>query len=368
MSWQAYFSGNIYFGINAIEDNYKALKGLGKQALIVTGQGGSSRKIGALNDMCIALQQLSITWKLFDQVEANPSIATIRAGAHMAQACQADFIVGIGGGSPLDAAKAIAILALNEISDDEILNQRFGEVLPVVAIPTTAGTGSEVTPYSILTFPQLETKKSIASPKIIPRLAFLDPAYTRALPYRITVDTAVDAYSHALESYLAVKSTPLSELYAKEALGILGSELKKLTEDRELDLNQREALLYGSMLGGMAISSTGTSIPHAMGYYLTYFKGVPHGRANGMIMPAYMDFNLRKTSDARVNEAMQISGLDNIDQFEDLMLKLCGKAPACNPEEQKRFIEQTLQAKNLANNIAIPKREDVIFILEKMLT
>ncbi len=367
MSWQANFSSNIHFGVNAIKDNNKALEGLGKQALIVIGQGGSARKIGALGDLCKALQQQSIAWEVFDQVEANPSIDTVRAGARLAKEYQTDCIVGIGGGSPLDAAKAIAILAMNEINDDELLNQQFGEVLPVVAIPTTAGTGSEVTPYAILTFPLLETKKSIASPKIIPRLAILDPAYTSELPYRITVDTAVDAYSHALESYLAVRATPLSELYAREALRILGPELQKLTKDDVIDLNQREALLYASMLGGMAISTTGTSIPHALGYSLTYFKGVTHGRANGMIMPAYMDFNLRKSDHPKVKEALRVSGLDSFEQFEDIMFKLCGKTPVCSSEEKQLFIKQTMQTKNLVNNLVAPERKDLESILEYML-
>lgn len=368
MSWQAYSFTNIHFGVNAMEDNHKALEGLGKKALIIIGQGGSARKNGALSDLCKALQQQSIAWKVFDQVEANPSIDTIRAGALMARECQADFIVGIGGGSPLDAAKAIAILAVNEIGNDELLNLQFGEVLPIAAIPTTAGTGSEVTPYSILTFPLLETKKNIASPKIIPRLAFLDPAYTSDLPRRVTVDTAVDAYSHALESYLAVRATPLSELYAREALSILGSQLKMLAAGEQPDLSQRTSLLYGSMLAGMAISTTGTSIPHAMGYYLTFFKGVTHGRANGMIMPAYMNFNLSQGTHPKIKETLPISGFDSFEQFQSIMYELCDQTPVCSPEEKQRFIEQTLQAKNLANNIVSPGREDLEYILEYMLS
>jgi len=368
MSWQSYASSRIIFGLNAIAENHSALAGLGKKALIVIGQGGSARRIGALDDLCQALKQLDITWGLFDQVEANPSIETVRQGAQLARDCAVDFIIGIGGGSPLDAAKAIAILAVNEASEEELLNQQFGDVLPLIAIPTTAGTGSEITPYSILTFPALETKKSIASPKIIPRLAILDPGYTRDLSYRITVDTAVDAYSHALESYLAVRANPLSELYAREALSILGPELRKLLESPDLDLQQREALLYGSMLGGMAISTTGTSIPHALGYCLTYFKDVPHGRANGMIMPAYMDFNRRKSSHPKIMEALRISGFGELDQFASLMRKLCGKAPACSPEEKNRFMEQTMQAKNLVNNIVTPGQEDLTYMLEHVLS
>ncbi len=368
MSWQAYSSANIYFGVNVMADNYKALEGLGKKALIVIGQGGSARNNGALSDLCQALQKLSIDWEIFDQVEANPGIDTVRAGALLARDYQADFIVGIGGGSPMDAAKAIAILAVNEITNDELLNLQFGEVLPVAAIPTTAGTGSEVTPYSIITFPLLETKKSIASSKIIPGLAFLDPAYTSNLPRRVTVDTAVDAYSHALESYLAVRSTPLSEIYAREALNILGFQLKMLSNNEQLDLNQREALLYGSMLAGMAISTTGTSIPHAMGYFLTYFKGVAHGRANGMIMPAYIDFNLRKSAHPKIMEALRISGFDGFEQFQNLLYELCDQVPTFTPEEKQRLIEQTLQAKNLVNNIVTPQRGDLEYILEYMLS
>lgn len=368
MSWQASYPNKIYFGSNAIEDSAHSLAELGKKALIVIGQGGSARKNGALDDLCKMLQKHSIGWEIFDQVEANPGIDTVRAGAQLARNCMADFIIGIGGGSPLDAAKAIAILAVNDLNNDELLNIKFEKVLPVASIPTTAGTGSEVTPYSILTFPVLETKKNIATPKIIPKLAILDPAYTQELPARVTVDTAVDAYSHALESYLSVRATSLSELYASEALHILGDQLRMLAGNTIPDSRQREQLLYASMLAGMAISTTGTSIPHAMGYYLTFFKEITHGRANGMIMPAYMEFNLRKTAHPKVHEVLKISGFDSLESFQMLMYALCDQVPALNPAEKQRFIEQTLQAKNLVNNLVKPDQEDLEAILEYMLT
>lgn len=368
MIWQSYLPSQIYFGINTIKEHDQIFQGLGRKALIVIGQGGSARRTGALDDICQSLQQQQIDWEIFAQVEANPSIDTARAGAKQAQACKADFIIGIGGGSPLDAAKAIAILAVNEIAEEALLSQQYGPVLPLVAVATTAGTGSEITPYSILTFPAQQTKKSIASPKIIPRLAILDPAYTSQLPYQITVDTAVDAYSHALESYLSVNATPLSELHAREALGILGAQLKMLVQAEEITLQDREALLYGSMLGGMAISTTGTSIPHALGYTFTFYKDIPHGRANGMIMPAYMDFNLKNCAHPKVRQALQISGFDHLEQFEHLMEELCGPPPVCSPEEKERFIEQTMQAKNLVNNLVTPSRENLADILQRTLS
>lgn len=367
MLWQSYLPGHIYFGTNIIKENNNILQGLGSKALIVTGQGGSARRIGALDDICQALQHQHINWEIFDQVEANPSIDTARAGARLARACGADFIIGIGGGSPLDAAKAIAILARNDISEEALLNGQYGEVLPLAAVATTAGTGSEITPYSILTFPAHKTKRSITSPKIIPRLAILDPRYTSELPWQITADTAVDAYSHALESYLSVKTTPLSEVYAHAALKILGAELKLLSHSKTVTMASREALLFGSMLGGMAISTTGTSIPHALGYPFTFYKDVPHGRANGLIMTAYLDYNLHHSADPKTSQALEISGFEDLQHFQRLMETLCGPAPVCSQSEKETFIEQTMQAKNLVNNLITPSRQDLIEILEKTL-
>ena len=367
MLWQSYLPSHIYFGSNIIKEDKNILQGLGSKALIVTGQGGSARRIGALDDICQALEHLHINWEIFDRVEANPSIETARTGARIAKACGADFVIGIGGGSPLDAAKAIAILTNNDISEEALLSGQYEKVLPLVAVATTAGTGSEITPYSILTFPLQKTKKSIASSKIIPRRAILDPAYTSGLPWQITADTAVDAYSHALESYLSVKSTPLSEVHASAALKILGAELRLLGHSKEVTRASREALLFGSMLGGMAISTTGTSIPHALGYPFTFYKDVPHGRANGLIMPAYLEFNLSNDAAPKTRQALEISGFEDLAHFKQLMEALCGSAPLCSQSDQATFIEQTLQAKNLVNNLISPNRQDLIEILEKTL-
>lgn len=368
MSWQSYFPTNIFFGAQAIADNSESLTTLGKRALIVTGQGGSAKRTGALDDICRTLDHSSVKWEVFAQVEANPSIATVRKGAQLARVSQADFVIGIGGGSPLDAAKAIAVLAVNEVPDEELFTRQFEQVLPIVAVPTTAGTGSEVTPYSIITNPATEMKQRILSSRIIPQLAFLDPGYTMELPGRITVDTAVDAYSHVLESYLIRKATPITDLLSLEGMRILGAELKKLVATNQpLDWDSRASLLYGSLLGGLAISITGTTIPHVMGFALTYFKDVPHGRANGMIMPAYMRFNHSKTADPKVMTALRASGFDDLNQFSDLMRKLSGEPPECNATEKELFIDRTMEANNIRNNIAVPDREDIKQLLESVL-
>ncbi|MEN6461161.1 MAG: iron-containing alcohol dehydrogenase family protein [Syntrophomonas sp.] len=368
MTWQWRLPTNIFFGADAVKNNYKSLESLGKKALIVMGQGGSARRNGALNDVCHALQQCSMTWENFDQVEANPSIATVRKGAEIAQISKCDYIIGIGGGSPLDAAKAIAILAVNDISDEKLVNLEFETALPLVAVPTTAGTGSEVTPASILTYPEVESKINVSSPLIIPRLAFLDPVYTLDLPLSITIDTAVDSLAHALEGYLAKRANPVTDIIARDALGILGPKLKEMAAGQHLTLEDRDNLLYASMLAGMVISHTGTSIPHALGYSLTYFKGLPHGRATGMILPGFMDFNVLHSNSPKVKAAMQWAGFKSVEEFRSILQRLLGKAQDCTQVEKEKYIEicMELKAKSVANNLVAANKNDLLNMINNL--
>lgn len=344
-------------------ENSGVLQNMGRQALVVTGRGGSSRRNGSLEDICTALDKCHIKWELFDKVEPNPSVTTVMEGAQQAQISKADFIVGVGGGSPLDAAKAIAILAKNEITVDQLFAGHFEKVLPVVAVPTTAGTGSEVTPYSILTYSKIQNKKSIRSPYIIPAVAFLDPEYTFNIPMDTTVDTAIDAFSHAYEGFLSVNSNPISDLMALEALRLIGPELLLMARQVQPDQGNRQVLLYASLLAGMVISHTGTSVPHAMGYSFTYFKDVPHGRANGLIIPAFSRFILDKCPNSKMNLAWQAAGFTSLKDMADLLWSLTGTPAELTPEDERVFVNIASQAKNLANSPAIPDKADLAQIL-----
>jgi len=367
MIWQACFPTQIYFGPGIVGYEAANLTRLGKRALIVTGSGGSAVRNGALDDITAALAKMDITWELFNRVETNPSIENIREGAAQATAMQAEFVIGIGGGSPMDAAKAIAICNLEAISDEQLINLEYKEALPIVLVPTTAGTGSEVTPASILTSHQHKTKKNVGSALLIPAMAFLDPVYTVTLPVQITVDTAVDAYSHAIESFLSQKNTPISSLYSIEAMRILGPKLQAMVIGTEVTLEDREDLLYASYLAGVAISLTGTSIPHAVGYSLTYYKGIPHGRANGFVMPAWMQFNIARETGGRSLDALKYSGFASLEEFSQTLELLCGPGAICNTEELARFKEHTLQAKNTYNNLVVPNSQDITEVLEHSL-
>ncbi|MDD3267844.1 MAG: iron-containing alcohol dehydrogenase family protein [Syntrophomonadaceae bacterium] len=368
MTWQAHFPTRVFFGRGVINEQADLLHTLGSRALIVTGKGGSAIRNGALEDVCRTLEKTSLGWELFNEVEPNPTIETVRRGAALAREMRADFVIGIGGGSPMDAAKAIAITNLAEVSDEELFNLQYGDVLPIVLIPTTAGTGSEVTPASILTSHKDQTKRNIGSAKLIPNIAFLDSSYTSGLPWQITADTAVDAYSHAIESYLSAKNNAISSLFSEQAMTILSQELRVIARKNDLGPDNRDSLLYASYLAGVAISLTGTSIPHALGYSLTYYKGMPHGRANGVIMPSWMDFNHKMSQSDRITMALKLSSLASLDDFRELMELLCGKAPACTVDEQNIFLKHALNTKNINNNIVIPRPEDIAEILANCLS
>lgn len=249
MHFQYLMPTKLFFGRGSIEQNSSELSAFGKTAMIVTG-GNSAKLSGALSDICDVLDGQGIEYFIFDKVENNPSPKTVKAGGDAAKRAGADFIIGIGGGSPLDAAKAVAVLAVNDIDPLELYTNDFkNKPLPIIAVPTTAGTGSEVTPYSILTRDDLNTKMSFGNIDTFPKVAYLDSVYTESLPYHVTVNTAVDAFSHCLEGYLSRRSTPVSDVLASDGITIFGKCLESLIQ-REIDSDVRDNLLYMSMLGG----------------------------------------------------------------------------------------------------------------------
>lgn len=264
---------------------------IGRSALIVTGKN-SARLCGALDDVISLLEQANIAYTVFDEITENPPLLTCYQGGKLAAQVSADFVIGIGGGSPLDAAKAIAAFATNqgiEPMDIYSAEKRTRHSLPIIAIPTTAGTGSEVNPYSVLTLPEGDKKKTFNSPDSWPRTAFVDPKYTDSLPYATTVSTALDAFAHALESYLSPKSSAFSKAAALFAAEKLWDVLSQYPDEFTPDM--RDALSVAATAAGMAISVTGTGFPHPMGYSLTMLDGIPHGRACAAFAGEYIAFN-----------------------------------------------------------------------------
>ena len=364
MEMQWYMPTRVLFGERCVEKNSALLGGLGKRALIVTGRC-SARINGSLKEMEAALASQGVETALFDRVETNPAVATVREGAQFAREAGVDCVVGIGGGSPMDAAKAIALLAYEDIPDESLFSGTYAGALPMALVPTTAGTGSEVTPYSVLMNPRVQSKTSIASPLLFPRLALLDARYTGALPPVSTVNTAVDALSHAVEGSLSVRRNALSDAIAAESMRLIVGTFPAFMVG-SFDFATRETLLYASMLAGMVIAHTGTTSVHAMGYSLTYFHNVDHGRANGLLLASFLRF-VQKSDPATIRRVLDQMGLADLDAFATLLRGLLGAHEPYTDEELERFADIAAQAKSRTNSTAVPTRDDLLAMYRESL-
>jgi alcohol dehydrogenase class IV len=364
MDFQFFMPTQVIMSENGIINNAPLFKEFGKKALIVTGSA-SAKLCGAMPDITQALQEQGILYDLYDRIKSNPTVASVYEGAAYAREAGAQFLIAIGGGSVMDAAKAIALLTMQEIEEEELFSGVYGpEVLPVIAVPTTAGTGAEVTPYSVLTNDKRQTKTSIASPYLFPRIAFLDARYTKSLPMTITINTALDALSHAIEGMLTVRATAISNSIAAESIARISQCLRGLSPGKALDeagrlpTDLREKLLLGSMLAGVVITHTGTTVVHPMGYSLTYFKNVDHGRANALLLPSYLRFVAKHEPEA-VKKILSAMGLNSMDELEAVFLRLLGEREVITAKELERYAAIAVQSRNAANSRVVPTREDI---------
>lgn len=365
MNLQFHMPTRVILESACVQKHAAIFKGLGKKALIVTGRTSAAAS-GALDDVKAALGAQGLEWAIYDQVLSNPSVANVYEGAAFARGQNADFVIGIGGGSPMDAAKAIALLVRQDIPEDRLYAVSFSaDVLPIVLIPTTAGTGSEVTQYAVLTNDRAQTKQSIGSDHLFPAYALLDARYTLGLPHAGTVNTAVDALSHAMEGMLTVRANPLSDALAMESMARIASCFPAMKAD-SLTLADRENLLYAAMLAGMVIVHTKTTTVHAMGYCLTYFKNLDHGLATGLFLAEFLDFTARQKP-ALVQKILGALGCDSVNAFRVTLLDLLGPQEKLTREEIDRFTEIAAQSKSVGNSQVVPTAEDIRGFFEAVL-
>ncbi len=339
-------------------------RSLGKKALIVSGRT-SAKKCGALDDVIKVFADLGIEYKVFDKVLENPSIIQCVDGANYIDDC--DFVVGIGGGSPMDTAKGIAVLLKHGTED--YMAKLFGETdydaLPVIAIPTTSGTGSEVTPYSIFTDDEVQNKRSMAR-RIFPIYAMLDVKYFMTMPVAVRNSTVIDAFTHAVESFINTKSTPYSEIFSLKAIEIFAKYKDELLKEK-IDKDIFKEFVRASTYAGVAISQTGTSLPHTLGYPLTYYYSVPHGIANAIFMVEYFKISPK----AIVSRLLDILRFERIEEFAVFMNKIVGAYVDeldVSEEEMEKFSELLLQnKKKLKNHPLDVTKEDVLELYRRSL-
>ena len=345
--------------------NYADFGRWGKKAVIVCGKR-SARLCGALDHAIAGLTGCGVEYLIFDRVEPNPLVSTCHEGGDVAREAGSDFVIGIGGGSPLDAAKAVAAFAANpDFEPEDIYAKPRKPALPLLAVNTTAGTGSEVTPYSIMTVPSLENKKSFAGDDLYAKVAFLDPAYTLSLPLDQTYATAVDALCHAVEGYFMKKANPVSDALAEKCIPMLCEGMRRVLAG-DLGFDTRELLLYASSMAGMVISRTGTGFVHSTGYMLTYYHGLSHGHANAYFLADFVGFMSRENP-VRAEKVFALCGVKDSEE----LWRFLGACPAMplghvfGADLADKYAARTITVKNVGNAVSVITEPELRDILRK---
>ncbi len=282
----------IHFGANAIEDLPQIVKDLGGNTVFMVIDPGLKK--AALVDQIVApLKDGSIPYKMYDKVDPEPGMKLADQGAKLAKKAGADCIIGVGGGSAMDVAKAISILLTNGGKAEDYIG--LGKIkkagVPKIMVPTTSGTGAEVTFTAVFINEKTKSKGGMNGDPLYPEAAVLDPTLTLSLPPDVTAATGIDAFTHALEAYVSTQAHTISDMYALEAIDLISRNLPKAYAHGG-NLEARSATLLGSLLAGKALATAGVGLVHAMAYPMGGMFAVPHGLANAVLLPYVVDFNI----------------------------------------------------------------------------
>lgn len=282
----------IIMGPGAIQRIGEEARRLGaSKVLVVTDKG--IMDVGLIQPVEVSLKRAHLRFMVFDGVEPDPRYETVEQCLERIQGKGVDCIIGVGGGSPIDIAKTVAIMVTNRgrIADYFGVDLVPKPGLPTIMVPTTAGTGSEVTPIAILSDEEERLKRGVVSPFLFPSVALLDPELTLGLPPHITAATGMDALIHAIEAYTSVNATEITDMLACRAIKLIYGNIRTVYA-RGDNLEARSAMMEGSLLAGMAFANAGVTAVHAFAYPIGAEFHIPHGVANTLMFPAVMEFNM----------------------------------------------------------------------------
>ncbi len=354
--FQVYTPTQIYFGYGCFEEGIRKAAEYGKKAIIVTGRS-SAKRLGYLDRLQKALDELGIAYSTISGIPENPDEQTVEKCVEKAKDYGPDLFIALGGGSAIDAAKAINAAYSNGLRVEECYGRKIERSLPLIAIPTTAGTGSEVTRYAIITDPEEKTKKIIADFNICPKVAVVDPEFTLKLPRSVTVSSGLDALSHCIEGLFGYYSNPVIDGIALMGLKYAVESLPKVAESP--DRESRLRMMLASLMGGIAINSVPTGLAHAMSYPLTSHFGIPHGIAVAMVLPYVLELTSFEEKLELVNTFLGVDIVETIRKFNE-SFGVPKKVEGLTEDLCERFSEQIIQNKQkLRNNAYIPTFEEV---------
>lgn len=311
--FEHYMPVKLVFGRGRISEAGKIIAEYGSKAMIVTGQS-SSKKSGLMDKVTAGLERERVASIMFDHVNENPLTTLAEEGAAEARKLGCDVIVGLGGGSVLDAAKVIAFLAVNEgNASDYIFGKQGTGALPVIAITTTAGTGSEGDSLAVLTNPVTRDKKSLKSVYIYPKVSIIDPELMMTLPPYLIASTGFDALCHCIEAYVSRRNNPVTDQFAINGIEMIAKNLPKVYCDPQ-DIGAWEDMALANTYGGMVIDSAGVALAHGLEHPVSGLLNIRHGEGLAAIFPTFMEYSCPSSPSRfkRIAEALgeDVAGMD----------------------------------------------------------
>lgn len=365
-------------GEGAVEATGAEVQKLGAHnALIVTDS--VMVKSGLVECVSKHLHEAGVDATVYDGVDSEPTDAFVEQGVALQRENGCDAVVAVGGGSPIDAAKAIALMAANEGVLPDYMG--IGKVpkpgLPIVAIPTTAGTGSEVTIFTIITDTKRDVKMLIGTPHAMPSVAILDPALTVSMPRGVTAATGLDALTHAIEAYVSLKAQPMTDHLALEAIRMICGSLRQAWSNPG-NMEARTNMLFASCMAGMAFSNASVALVHGMSRPIGALFHVAHGVSNAALLPDVMAFSLMgnpsRYADVAAAMGERVDGLNELDAAEvgvravrrlvaDLgvpTLTELGVERAKLDQWAEKMAQDAIASGSPANNPRIPKTEEIV--------
>jgi len=309
MSSTFYMPSLNVMGIGSLAEAINYIKAQGfKQGLIVSDS--VLNEIGLVKNFTDLLEQEKITSNVFDKVQPNPTVSNVNDGLALLKKHDCDFVVSLGGGSPHDCAKGIALVASNggEISDYEGLDQSKKPQLPLIAINTTAGTAAEMTRFAIITDEKRHVKMAIVDKHTTPVLSVNDPSLMLGMPASLTAATGMDALTHAIEAYVSTAATPITDALALKAIALIQANLLVAVEQGE-NIVAREQMAYAQFMAGMAFNNASLGYVHAMAHQLGGFYDLPHGVCNAVLLPHVQRYNAQVCAE-RLKDIAHSMGVD----------------------------------------------------------
>ena len=318
MAYRMILNETSYFGAGSRKVIAEEVAKRGyKKALIVTDK--DLIKFGVADQVIAVLKDANIPYEIFDEVKPNPTVKNVKAGIAAFQAAGADFMIAIGGGSSMDTSKAIGIIINNpEFSDvvslEGVANTKKKSV-PVIALPTTAGTAAEVTINYVITDEENVKKMVCVDPNDIPTLAIIDPELMLSMPRGLTASTGMDALTHAIEGLITLGAWEMSDMFETKAIEMIAKWLPKAVENPS-DIEARDGMATAQYIAGMAFSNVGLGLVHGMAHPLGAYYDIPHGVANALLLPFVMEYN-KEAAKAKYRTIAEAMGVDTSSMSDD---------------------------------------------------